>query len=106
MMRHGNRRGQSMVELGILFAIVIGGLMAMRVYVQRGFQDRLKTATDYRDPDTGFGGDGQYEPKYIASNMESSSTSDSSRQAEAGGEVTAISLDEGTNTGVENTEGL
>ena len=47
MIRKRCSRGQSLVELGILFAIVVGALMVMKTYVQRGMQGRLKKATDY-----------------------------------------------------------
>ena len=39
-------KGQSSVEYAILIIIVIGALLSIQVYVKRGIQGRLKSATD------------------------------------------------------------
>lgn len=40
------RKGQSSVEYAILIIVVIGALLSIQVYVKRGIQGRLKSATD------------------------------------------------------------
>jgi hypothetical protein len=40
------RKGQSTLEYAIIIAVVVGGLMIMQHYVKRGYQGRLKSASD------------------------------------------------------------
>ena len=40
------KKGQSSVEYAILIIVVIGALLSIQVYVKRGIQGRLKSATD------------------------------------------------------------
>jgi hypothetical protein len=40
------RKGQSTLEYAIIIAVVVGGLMVMQHYVKRGYQGRLKSASD------------------------------------------------------------
>ncbi|VAX37509.1 hypothetical protein MNBD_UNCLBAC01-565 [hydrothermal vent metagenome] len=40
------KKGQSTLEYAILIIIIIGALMAIQVYIKRGIQGRLKSATD------------------------------------------------------------
>jgi len=40
------QRGQSTVEYAILIIIVIGALLSIQVYIKRGIQGRLKSASD------------------------------------------------------------
>ena len=101
MIRKRNNRGQSLVELGILFAIVVGALMAMKVYVQRGMQSRIKTATDYKATigEVSFGGSGQYEPQYQTANVTTIANASEGRTATAGAEVTMCATDNSNRTG-------
>ena len=50
MLNHINRkmrnRGQSTLEYAILIIIIIGALLSIQVYIKRGIQGRLKSATD------------------------------------------------------------
>jgi|SRR3990167_1633207 len=39
-------RGQSTLEYAVLIIIVIGALLSIQVYIKRGVQGRLKSATD------------------------------------------------------------
>jgi hypothetical protein len=39
-------RGQSTLEYAILIVIIIGALLSIQVYIKRGLQGRLKSATD------------------------------------------------------------
>lgn len=41
-----NRKGQSTLEYAILVIVIIGALLAIQVYIKRGIQGRLKSATD------------------------------------------------------------
>jgi uncharacterized protein (UPF0333 family) len=40
------RKGQSTLEYAIIVAVVVGALLAMQHYVKRGYQGRLKSASD------------------------------------------------------------
>jgi len=40
------KKGQSTLEYAILIIIIIGALMSIQVYIKRGIQGRLKSATD------------------------------------------------------------
>ena len=48
MLRKLNKKikGQSTVEYAILIIIIIGALLSIQVYIKRGVQGRLKSATD------------------------------------------------------------
>ena len=39
-------KGQSTLEYAVLIIIVIGALLSIQVYIKRGIQGRLKSATD------------------------------------------------------------
>ncbi len=41
-----NRRGQSTLEYAVLIAVVVAALIAMQIYMKRGVQDKLRSATD------------------------------------------------------------
>lgn len=40
------KQGQSTLEYAILIIIIIGALLSLQVYIKRGVQGRLKSATD------------------------------------------------------------
>ena len=40
------RRGQSTLEYAIIVSVVIGGLLVMQHYIKRGYQGKLKSASD------------------------------------------------------------
>lgn len=44
--RPTRRRGQVTVEVAVLFAFVVAGLVAMAVYLQRGVQGSMKSNAD------------------------------------------------------------
>ena len=49
MFKYLNKRrqkGQSTLEYAILIIIIIGALLSIQVYIKRGIQGRLKSATD------------------------------------------------------------
>ena len=59
--RMDRRKGQTILEYTVILVVVIGVLVAMKDYIKRGFQGRLKSATDQ------FGD--QYDPQYVNSNI-------------------------------------
>ena len=40
------KKGQSTLEYAVLIIIIIGALLSIQVYIKRGVQGRLKSATD------------------------------------------------------------
>ena len=49
MLKHFHKRkqkGQSTIEYVVLVMIIIGALLTIQVYIKRGIQGRLKSATD------------------------------------------------------------
>ncbi|MDP8213458.1 MAG: hypothetical protein P9X22_09280 [Candidatus Zapsychrus exili] len=49
MLKYLNKRrkkGQSTLEYAVLIIIIIGALLSIQVYIKRGIQGRLKSATD------------------------------------------------------------
>jgi hypothetical protein len=40
------KKGQSTLEYAILIIIILGALMSIQIYIKRGIQGRLKSATD------------------------------------------------------------
>lgn len=55
------RKAQSTLEYAILVVIIIGVLLAIQVYVKRGLQGRLKSATDDIGDQYSLGDGGNYE---------------------------------------------
>lgn len=41
-----NKRGQATLEYGILIAIVVAALLSIQIYMKRGVQGRLRSASD------------------------------------------------------------
>lgn len=76
-------KAQTLPEYALLFAIVIGAILTMQIYVRRGLQGRIRDAVDYTGLDgsevlgnTSFAFTGeQYEPYYSASEAASKSRS-------------------------------
>ncbi len=40
------KRGQSTLEYAVLIIVIIGALLSIQIYIKRGVQGRLKSATD------------------------------------------------------------
>jgi Flp pilus assembly pilin Flp len=55
------QKGQAILEYTVIVIVILGVMVAMRDYVKRGIQGRLKSASD----DLG----GQYDPTAIQSNV-------------------------------------
>lgn len=72
----GNRKAQNTAEYAILIALVVGAIIAMQTYAQRGLQARMRGSSIYMKNQmaselstagiTGYnlGTTGQYEPYY------------------------------------------
>ena len=66
-MRVSSRRGQSMGEYAILFAIVLGAAIAMQQYVKARLQGAVAgTADEYMNTAAGLGGYGTFEPDRVS----------------------------------------
>jgi len=61
------RTGQSTLEYAVVIAVVVAAILAMQIYMKRGVQGKLRTATD----DIGE----QYRPSHTTSNYTFSSFS-------------------------------
>ena len=46
LLRLRHKRGQSTLEYALLIAVIVAGLIAMQVYLKRGYQGRLRESTD------------------------------------------------------------
>jgi len=46
LMKIRNPKGQSTLEYAILIVIIVGALITLQIYIKRGLQGRLKSATD------------------------------------------------------------
>ena len=67
MTRLHSRRGQSMGEYAILFAIVLGAAIAMQQYVKARLQGATAgTADGYMNAAAGLGGYGTFEPSRVS----------------------------------------
>ncbi|MFA5385846.1 MAG: hypothetical protein WC364_14520 [Eubacteriales bacterium] len=83
------RKGQSTAEYAIVIGLVIAAAVAMQVYVKRGLQAKIKAATDYTDSDARgvVGNAGQYEPYYLASDIQSTRVASTKEETQEGGQV-------------------
>ncbi|MBN3038970.1 MAG: hypothetical protein JW869_06115 [Candidatus Omnitrophica bacterium] len=80
-----NRRAQSTGEYALVFAIILGAIVAMQTYVKRGVQGRVKAGTDYMARETTTLGDvTQYDPYYYESDYTSSRQSDQTQSYTSG----------------------
>lgn len=88
------KKGQSTLEYAVLIIIIIGALLSIQVYIKRGIQGRLKSATD----DIGD----QFSPgntNVVTITTTSSNTTDTFKK----GESTATLLDDEVTTVISNS---
>ena len=80
-----NTRGQSLSEVAIYLAVVVGAILAMQLYIQRSLQAKSKAGADYlftqiesNAADKGISGfsgiSRQYDPYYRESNITETNT--------------------------------
>ena len=77
---HGKKKGQNTAEYAILISLVVGAVIAMQTYVQRGLQAKMRdVVVDYLVNQTSaLGNSVQYEPYYLERNFLVTRTSDES----------------------------
>jgi hypothetical protein len=99
-LRKKKSKGQSTLEYAVLIIIVIGALLSIQVYIKRGVQGRLKSATD----DIGD----QYSPGNTNVRMKTHVLSNTRDTFKKGITNSALLSDETTNTelnmGILNSE--
>jgi hypothetical protein len=83
-------KGQSTLEYAVLIIIVIGALLSIQVYIKRGVQGRLKSATD----DIGD----QYSPGNTNIRRVTTTSSNTAETFEYGVSETLLNTDEVTET--------
>jgi len=71
-----SKRAQSILEYSVLIAIIVAALIAMQVYIKRGIQGRLRSATD----DIGE----QFSPGYTTFTYTTKTTAKSTETVEGG----------------------
>ena len=102
-------RGQNVAEYAILIALVVGAVIAMQKFAQRGLQSRMRDATQYMVDNTNFGSQtnttydtAQYEPYYQDSDYDTSK-SDVESKAGTGTEERFATNADSSRTGSSNT---
>lgn len=102
-------RGQNVAEYAILIALVVGAVIAMQKFAQRGLQGRMRDATKYMVDNTGFLGSqsgtyntAQYEPYYQDSEYTTDKTDSESKSGDGAAESYATNTDASRN-GASNT---
>ncbi len=84
------KRGQSTLEYAVLIIIIIGALLSIQVYIKRGVQGRLKSATD----DIGD----QFSPGNMNVVTKTKTAGTSNQTFKAGASATTMTVPETTNT--------
>lgn len=93
-----NLRGQSTLEYVILAGFVVAALIAMGVYMKRGFQGRLRESTDQIGQ--------QYSAQHTTSTYTTKTDVVQTEKLESGVTTTAISKNTQTRTGSEKVTKL
>lgn len=79
------KKGQNVAEYAILIALVVGAVVAMQRFAQRGLQARIRDATQWMVRETvDLGNTAQYEPYYSQSAYQTERTSEEFRGFDAG----------------------
>ena len=81
-----NKRGQSLLEYSILFAVILSAILIMQFYVKRGYQGRLKKEADTVSTQ-------QYSPGHTTSIITTSTNSTSVSTVEDQKSSVAITAD-------------
>lgn len=76
------KRGQTTLEYAILIGVIVAALIAMQVYLKRGFQGKIRDSADNM-------GD-QYSPGFTTSHEVTQSASDTNENVGAGITTTTI----------------
>jgi len=98
MFKHKSR-GQSTLEYVILLGFVVAALIAMGIYMKRGFQGKLRESTDQVGE--------QYDPMHTTTNYTTTTNMSQNEVTASGGvSTTTITANTQTKTGSETVEGL
>lgn len=89
-----NSRGQSTLEYVVLVSLVVAALIAMGVYMKRGYQGRLRESTDQLGQ--------QYSPGYTTSTFTTTTNAAQLETNNAGVVTTNINQNQQNKTGTEN----
>jgi len=105
------KKGQNVAEYAILIALVVGAIIAMQKFAQRGLQARVRGATEYMVKNTDFGNavgstdkydTAQYEPYYLQSDYQTNKYDTESKSGSGKAENFGIDSDS-TRTGSSST---
>ena len=114
LMNYRNRRGQSVSEYAIVFAVVAAAVVGMQLYLKRGLQAKEKDISDYYTTATGdalgignIGQTHQYEPPYTAAGAYTTNTNNNQTEAmTAGGKLARTGINDTTTRTGNATQGV
>jgi uncharacterized protein (UPF0333 family) len=90
-----NRKGQSTLEYAIIVAVIVAGLLAMQFYIKRGWEGKLRAASDNMGE--------QFDPGAYTANFNIASTNAQSADLVAGQTTTTHTANAvNTKTGNDN----
>ena len=96
-----DRKGQSTGEYALVFAIILGAIIAMQTYVKRAIQGRVKSGADFMARETadigmgeGLGAATQYDPYYYTSDYNVSRDSEIKAEYTDGQSYTEVVQDD------------
>ncbi len=97
------KKGQNVAEYAILIALVVGAIIAMQKFAQRGLQARVRDVTQYMvDATPELGSVAQYEPYYqdssYTTNKVDTETKEGTATSEMYNTVSSVNRDGGSNT--------
>lgn len=90
------KRGQTTLEYAILIGVIVAGLIAMQVYLKRGFQGKLKESADSMGS--------QFSPGYTTYNYTTNNETDSTETLNNGVSTTTIDNQTTNRSGTENVQ--
>lgn len=98
-----DKKGQSTGEYALVFAIILGAIVAMQTYVKRAIQGRVKSGADFMARETanvgmgeGLGAATQYDPYYYTSDYDVSRDSQIQEEYSDGLSFTDVAEDRTT----------
>jgi len=91
-----NRRAQTTLEYAILIGVIVAGLIAMQVYLKRGFQGKVKESADSMGT--------QFSPGYTTSDYTTHNVTNSTETLTDGVSTTMIDNQATDRTGTENVQ--